>query len=70
METSISDDDGSIKIIFEKQTDYGNFIDAIYLRVDHKYSEEDIERIKQTRIDNWIAVVSNPPQELEVLDGE
>jgi hypothetical protein len=61
--------DDSIRIIFEKQTDFGMFRDALYLPVDHGYSEEEIEAMKQARVDNWIAIVSNPPQEPEVLDG-
>lgn len=61
--------DNTIRIIFEKQTDFGMFRDALYLPVDHGYSEEEIEAMKQARVDNWIAIVSNPPQEPEVLDG-
>lgn len=59
----------TIQIIFEKQTEYGNFRDALYLPIDHSYTEEDIEAMKQRRVDNWIAAVTAPPAESLPEDG-
>ena len=69
--------DDIIRIIFEKQTDFGMFRDALYLPADHGYSEEEIEAMKQVRVDNWISVISNPSsviiegnsQDYEITDG-
>lgn len=61
--------DSTIRIIFEQQTEFGMYRDALYLPLDHSYSEEEIEAMKQKRIDNWIAMISNPPQESEITDG-
>lgn len=52
-----------IQIIFEFQTDYGLFRDAIWLPEDHSLSDAEIEAMKEQRRDNWIAIVSAPPSE-------
>lgn len=52
-----------IKIDFEFQTQYGLFRDALHLPEDHGLTVEQIEAMKQQRVDNWIAVVSAPPAE-------
>lgn len=52
-----------MKIDFEFQTDYGLFRDALHLPDDHGLSDEQIEAMKQQRVDNWIAVVAAPPAE-------
>lgn len=52
-----------MKIDFEFQTDYGLFRDALHLPDDHGLSDEQIEAMKQQRVDNWITVVAAPPAE-------
>ncbi len=49
-----------MKIDFEFQTDYGLFRDALHLPDDHTFTDEEIQAMKQERVDNWIAVVSAP----------
>lgn len=46
-----------IKIDFEFNTQYGIFRDAIYIPENHSYSIEEIENIKQQRLNNWISIV-------------
>jgi hypothetical protein len=55
-----------MKIDFEFDTQYGVFRDALHLADDHTFTDEEIQAMKQQRVDNWIAVVSAPaeaPQE-------
>jgi hypothetical protein len=52
-----------MKIDFEFTTQYGVFRDAIYLQDDHDLTEQQIQEIKQQRLNNWIAVFEAPPQE-------
>ncbi len=58
-----------IQIIFETQTPYGVFRDALYFQEGEVPPEAEIERLKQERIDNWIAVVTAPPVEEPPQDG-
>lgn len=51
-----------IKIDFEQQTEFGVFRDAITLPDDHAFSAEQIEQMKQKRVDNWVNFLRNPPQ--------
>ena len=46
-----------IKIDFEFNTQYGIFRDAIYIPENHSYNIEEIENIKQQRLNNWISIV-------------
>ena len=57
-----------IKIDFEFDTPHGKFADALHLPDDHNLTEEDIQKLKQQRVDNWIAVVTAPP--VEEVQGE
>lgn len=57
-----------IKIDFEFDTPHGKFADALHLPDDHTLTEEDIQNLKQQRVDNWIAVVTASPA--EVAQGE
>lgn len=57
-----------IQIIFEFQTQYGVFRDALHLPENHGLSDEQIDAMKQERVDNWIAVVTAPPPE-EAVNG-
>lgn len=49
-----------MKIDFEFQTPHGLFRDALHLPDDHGLSDEQIEAMKQERVDNWIAGVTAP----------
>lgn len=52
-----------IKIDFTKTSGDGvySFSDALHLRADHSYTEEQIEAMKQARFDNWLNMILNPP---------
>jgi hypothetical protein len=52
-----------MKIDFEFQTEHGLFRDALHLDDDHAFTDEEIQAMKQERVDNWIAVVTAPPAE-------
>jgi hypothetical protein len=54
-----------MKIDFEYSTPHGIFRDALY--VEDTVSEQDIEAMKQERLNNWLAVIENPPVE-ETVD--
>jgi hypothetical protein len=51
-----------IKIDFEQETRHGTYRDAITLPDDHTFTQEQIEAMKQQRVDNWVAYMDNPPQ--------
>lgn len=53
-----------MKIDFEFTTQYGVFRDAIYLQDDHNLTEQQIQELKQQRLDNWIAILEAPPVEV------
>lgn len=57
-----------IKIDFSFETEYGKFADALHLPEDHVFTDQEIEAMKVQRKDNWIAVVSAPPIEPEVVN--
>ena len=52
-----------VKIDFQFDSPYGVFGDALHLPDDHGLSEEEIQALKQKRLDNWIAIVTAPPVE-------
>jgi hypothetical protein len=56
-----------IKIDFEFDTPHGVFRDALHLPDDHGMTDEQIDAMKQQRVDNWIAIVTAPPAE-EVVE--
>jgi hypothetical protein len=56
-----------MKIDFEFQTEHGLFRDALYLADDHTFTDEQLQAMQQERVDNWIAVVTAPPIEDEVV---
>ena len=60
-----------IQIIFEFETQYGVFRDALYLPEDHTFGDADIEAMKQERLDNWVAFVTpkDPVEPQEPVDG-
>jgi hypothetical protein len=50
------------KIDFEQETRHGMYRDAITLPDGHTFTQEQIEAMKQQRVDNWVAYMDNPPQ--------
>lgn len=56
-----------IKINFRYETKYGAYSDALYLPDDNTYTTDEIEAMKQERLNNWIYAVENPP-ELPIAD--
>jgi hypothetical protein len=56
-----------MKIDFEFDTPHGVFRDALHLPDDHGMTDEQIDAMKQQRVDNWIAIVTAPPAE-EVVE--
>lgn len=61
-----------VRIDFEFTTRHGVYRDALYLPHNHDLSEAQIEALKQERLNNWFAVVENPPPptpETVELDG-
>jgi hypothetical protein len=62
-----------MKIDFEYTTDYGVFRDAITLPDNHSYTDDELEAMKVSRRDKWIAVVTAPSEDTRVsidVDGE
>lgn len=57
-----------MKIDFEFNTEFGLFRDALHLPDDHGLTEEQLEAMKQERVNNWLAIVSAPPSE-EPVNG-
>jgi len=53
-------------IDFEFNTQYGTFKDALILPDDHTYTDAELETMKQTRLDNWIAIIEAPPVEWQM----
>lgn len=51
-----------IKIDIEYNTKYGKFRDALYLPENYTYTEEQIDAMKQERLDNWLFTIENPPE--------
>ena len=49
-----------MQIVFEFETQYGKFCDALYFEDDAIPDEATIEAMKQQRLDNWIAAVTAP----------
>ena len=53
-----------VKIDFEFDSQYGVFRDALHLPDDHGMTDDEIQAMKQQRLDNWLAIVTAPPVEL------
>lgn len=55
-----------MKIDFEFTTQYGKFADALWFPDDQPLpSEEEINAMKQQRVDNWIATITAPQEIIE-----
>jgi hypothetical protein len=52
-----------MKIDFDFTTPHGVFRDALHLPDDHTFTDDEIQAMKQQRVDNWIAIVTAPPTE-------
>jgi hypothetical protein len=52
-----------MKIDFVFDTPHGKFADALHLPDDHKFTDAEIQAMKEQRRDNWIAIVTAPPVE-------
>ena len=53
----------NIKIDFTKTSEDGvySFSDALHLPINHSYTDEEIEAMKQARFDRWLDMILNPP---------
>lgn len=49
-----------VKIDFEFETKYGIFRDALLLPDEHNMTEEELQAMKQKRLDNWLAIIEAP----------
>lgn len=49
------------KIEFEFDTPHGKFRDALYFEDGALPDDATVDAMKQQRLDNWIAIVTNPP---------
>ncbi len=54
-----------IKIDFEFETQYGVFRDALHLAEDRVYSHQEIEAMKNERLNNWLAIFDPAPVQEE-----
>jgi hypothetical protein len=52
-----------VKIDFEFDSPYGVFRDALHLPDDHGMTDDEIQAMKQQRLDNWLAIVNAPAEE-------
>lgn len=57
-----------MKIDFEFTTPHGLFRDALHLPDNHTLTDDEIQAMKQQRVDNWIAVVTAPPVEPDTVE--
>jgi hypothetical protein len=57
-----------IKIDFIKTSEDGvySFSDALHLPINHTYTEEEIEAMKQARFDKWLALILYVQPEEEI----
>lgn len=61
-----------MKIDFEFETVHGMYRDALYLEDGHGLTEEQVEQLKQERVNKWIDFIENPPaleQDTVEIDG-
>lgn len=52
-----------MKIRFTLDSQFGKYTDALTLPDDHSFSDEEIEAMKQQRLNNWLAVMTAPRPE-------
>lgn len=58
-----------MQIRFTFDTKFGQFSDALNLPDDHGLSDEQIEAMKQERLNNWLAIVDAPPSTDVAIDA-
>jgi len=60
-----------IQIIFEFDTQYGVYRDALWLPEDHTYTQDEIDTMELERVTNWINMIENPPvdEETQTVDA-
>jgi hypothetical protein len=56
-----------MQIVFEFETQWGKFCDALYFEDENVPDETVIASMKQERLDNWIALITAPPPPLSDL---
>lgn len=49
-----------MQIRFEFTTKYGTYKDALNLADDHAFTEEELNQMKQLRVDRWVYNIENP----------
>jgi hypothetical protein len=56
-----------IQVRFKRQTDVGEYHDALYFSQEEYVAKtaDEIEALKQQRVDNWVNAVKNPPEAAE-----
>lgn len=57
-----------IQVRFTFETEFGPFSDALYLEEGHTLTEEQIEALKQERLNSWLAIVNPPPSDQEIVE--
>jgi hypothetical protein len=57
----------SVQIIFEADTEFGPYRDALYMTVDDwvNISQEDIDVLKKARVDHFVDLIKHPPAPVE-----
>lgn len=53
--------DGFVKIDFSVQTEYGQYVDALYFPEGEVPDDAAIESMKQERVNGWVEHIKNPP---------
>jgi hypothetical protein len=59
-----------MQINFEFETIHGKYCDALNLPDDHAFTDEEIQAMKQQRLDKWLEFIATPPQDPDVIDVE
>jgi len=57
-----------MQIIFTFETQYGFFTDALHLDDDHTFTDEELQAMKQERLNKWLAIVTAPAVEEPAQD--
>lgn len=55
-----------IQVIFRRETSYAIYQDALWFTQEEyaATTQEDIDKMKQERVDKWLEIMANPPPEL------
>lgn len=59
-----------MQIRFSYETKYGLFSDALNIPDNHTFSDQEIEDMKQQRVDNWIAYIDSTQDAQSPLDSQ